>query len=473
MNRFYGYLTILIIFFDLVSSFFIFYQTPLLGDIANIVLPSEGCKNILTDPLGYKAMFLGETYSGPNRFFAHWFTYNYFNSVPLFLQYLFSPINSIYISVAVIKLFTQISISFLLTNWITGSFNFRSINFLKIFSIISACFLSAPHGYFFPLRITDQSVVYTVFYSFSFLFVLIYLHPFVSILFGRRTNKLYPHEHFILILISFLVVFNGPVNAPSIVLISTVIYLAFILNLFSINKKLNNTILFHFAWVSLLSFYSIYLGTFNSENPTELPNLFLRYNNLVNGIVKTFFLEHHSPLLIITFVLAGLVYLRNKYPKSIHEELFISVQFVVFFSLMYTIILPLGGYRTYRDLIFRFDTMLPISICLIFLFGFTIHKFLIFLEGKSLKRMELLLTFSLFIVVFIDSLTLLETRNSCERNALKLISKANSEPVIVPECTIMSWDINYSPEKFRDQSMLFHRWNITEKPVRFYSKKKY
>ena len=178
-NKKFTLILFLIVIADLIASYFCYLQTPLLGDLADNVLPAERCKHILSDPIGIKALTTGESYVSSNRFFVHWFIYHYFNQVPLWLQNFTNPVDSVYMCCAFIKTFTHIGISSIFTYWIVGKNNLRSYRTLIIFGLISSLFLASPYGYFFPMRVVDQSIVYTFAYAFSMFFILLYLHPFV------------------------------------------------------------------------------------------------------------------------------------------------------------------------------------------------------------------------------------------------------------------------------------------------------
>ena len=90
---------------DLGYSFLQHYSEVIDGDVARITL---SYKEVLSDPFGMKVILEGKHYPNPNRYFAHLVQSEYFKKVPLTLQAFFDPIESIYISCAILKLLIQI-----------------------------------------------------------------------------------------------------------------------------------------------------------------------------------------------------------------------------------------------------------------------------------------------------------------------------------------------------------------------------
>ncbi|BDS11236.1 hypothetical protein [Aureispira anguillae] len=483
-KRSFYILLLFIIGLDLISSYFCYLQTPLLGDLGNIVLPSPSYSHVLNDPLGFRALLTGEKYVGPNRFFAHWLPYTYFNTVPFFFQRFTNPVDSLYISAAILKLFTQLGITALLSHWIVGKTSLLNSRYLLIFTLLSALFLASPRGYFFPMRVVDHSIIYTFAYPFSFFFVLLYLHPFVGMYQGMRSTVLRWWEHIVLFLLSFLVVFHGPINAPSAILISGLILLVLwwkqfqasnldysIKRFFSAIQAIPFAFLFHFIGLILLGLYSFYLGLFNAENPTTIPSLGERYVYLGQGVLKVLFQIKATPLPLIALTAIFYFSIAKNSPSKEAQKLLKSIQYIALFSLIYTLLLPLGGHRSYRSLIFRFDTMLPITCGLFVLFGATTNLLVQTLTGKRKQQLQLFLSMLALVIVLIDMNSLYPARYDCERSTFFQLSKATEEPVLIPDCTIMSWEtISASPTP-SNQAKLLHRWNITQRPLLYYHKK--
>jgi hypothetical protein len=112
---------------------------------------------------------------------------------------------------------------------------------------------------------------------------------------------------------------------------------------------------------------SIYIGTFNIENNNEF-SLSQRYNLLPMGLAQLFLVD---PGLLLLLVMNGLnlILLRSTNPGTSQQNIIKQAWFILFFMLIYLLALPLGGYRSYRPFILRYDTFLPITLMLVFLFA--------------------------------------------------------------------------------------------------------
>lgn len=479
-NQTLRYFIILVIIIDLIASYFCFLQTPLLGDLANMVLPSEEYAPVLSDPLGFKMLSSGETHTGPNRFFLHWFSYLYFNHFPFFLQNFIHPVDSVYVSCAIHKLFTHIGITYILTSWVTPRIPFFHERFLFIFALLGSLSLASPYGFLFPMRVIDQSIIYTFAYAFSLLALLAYMHPFVKMYCQTRPLEFKWWEHLLLITLSFVVIFNGPINAPTAILISSLALLGLwwhnfkqqpgygVTHFVKAISLIPRPILFHFGWIILLGLYSFYLGTFNTENPIALPSVLERFDLLAAGIFKILFLVKTTPLTIVILTTIALYFLHRYHPSDALKKLLTIAKCIIIFILIYTVLLPFGGYRGYRNLIIRFDTMLPITFGLFILLGATANLLLQSLSKSSAQKLKTAILAVVTLVTIIDSLSLYPVRNSCERSTLFQLSEATEEPVLIPDCSILSWEPIPPHQYISPQSKMLHRWNITQKPLIYY-----
>jgi len=122
---------ILVIFLvcDLSYSFLQYYNTHFDSDITSGVVPAVDVQKIFDDPFNLNVIINKEMHSYPNQFFAHLFYREYFQKVPLFLQNFVSPIKSIYLSAAIIKLIVHIIILFCLSFFITKTYSNTKYDF--------------------------------------------------------------------------------------------------------------------------------------------------------------------------------------------------------------------------------------------------------------------------------------------------------------------------------------------------------
>src|SRR5688572_33150071 len=116
------YITFLLVVFLLAFTGYSYYQYYFLsldGDLAPIVVPAPWYAEVLQDPFGIDAVIEGIRYSGNNRFFAHWTLGAYFKTVPILLQTFVDPLISPYLAAALIRIFGQMFIVWLIATYIT------------------------------------------------------------------------------------------------------------------------------------------------------------------------------------------------------------------------------------------------------------------------------------------------------------------------------------------------------------------
>ena len=216
--------------------------------------------------------------------------------------------------------------------------------------------------------------------------------------------------------------------------------------------------LFFFGLISLLSLYSLYIGTFNAEQAAQSIPLPERYLRLPGGLFSLFTLKIGLPLLLFSISVNGIL-LRNR-SQAFRQAL----KWVALFSLLYILLLPLGGYRDYRPDIVRRDTMMPIFLALFFLFGLSSMALLQQLQA----RMKNLYAAGLFLVLLL--FTLADEpgtgHNACEKSALKTLSRTQESPTKLPgDCTIMSWEKITDPSLSEWNARMLEHWGVTKRRV--------
>jgi hypothetical protein len=224
-------------------------------------------------------------------------------------------------------------------------------------------------------------------------------------------------------------------------------------------------------WLILLGLYSFYLGTFNSESSQEIPPILERLELLWQGIIKVLFVVKTTPLPLIGLTVIAFFFLNKNHKSAAFKKLLSITKYISCFGLIYMFLLPFGGHRSYRNFILRFDTMLPITFGIFILFGTSAYLLLKELSSEKSKKLKIAIISLVTIATFIDSISLYPIRNTCERSTLFQLSEATEEPVLIPDCSIMSWGTINPTKKVSYQSELFYRWNITKKPLIYYHKK--
>ena len=161
---------------DITYSFFQHLSMPLDGDMPDSILVRNEIKKIFHDPLGISTIMKNDFYPNPNRFFAHWIYSRYFLNIPLFLQKITTPINSIYLSGAIAKTLIQIGIILIIGIFICGPKNIFSADMLLSASLITPLFQT--NGYVRYMGLIDPSITYTFFYALPIVFLVFFYMPF-------------------------------------------------------------------------------------------------------------------------------------------------------------------------------------------------------------------------------------------------------------------------------------------------------
>ena len=455
---------LLLILIGLSYSFFQHYTEPLDGDLVGVVLPTEPYRQVLEAPLGFLAVFDGERYAATNRYCVHQTMYLYFNSVPTVLQKIMDPISSIYASAAVFKILLQIFLLWLFSRYTTLVLKQKEKWLLVVLLLIPLFQHSSYNGY---VGLISGSITYTFFYTFPLALLLWFFLPYFKIFLSEEKTQL-GFEIWTLPIIIFgmlFLPFSGPLIAPLILLMSPIIIIGLILKkkrLTAFAFKMRFIVLFLFVF---LAFYSFYLGTFNLENGQAV-SVLKRYQLLPYGLFYQLTNRPALPILLIV-IIGNIWWIKRSEQTPITNQILNLYKWMFFFSIIYILILPLGGYREYRPYILRMDTLMPINFGLFILYGVGTMFLLEKLKGKEKKiYVSALCIFSL---IFLNANRSSFNKNICERTALEKI--ATSKKRIVPlenTCKILSWDVIVDPEKSRPNAQLLKRWNVTDTVRLFY-----
>ncbi|HTA62870.1 MAG TPA: hypothetical protein VK835_10460 [Bacteroidia bacterium] len=468
---------LLFILADTGYSFLQYLNQPLDGDIAWNTVPAEENKKVLNNPFGTDVILKHKTYPNPNRFFCHWMINRYFNVTPLVLQKFVQPIDSVYLSCAIAKTLIQLFLILLLAAAISGTSKLFKLDFIIAAALVTPLFQA--NGYRSYMGIIDPSPTYTFFYALPCVLLLLYFSPFI---FQYYHGKKPATELLIKIgwiPLAIVVCLSGALN-PGVVLIFS--FLAFLSNFkknFSKStengfiKKVRNSIIqipknywFYLLPSCLFSFYSLYLGRYNSNNInislTEL------YSRLPEGIYYQFTQKLGFPILFIILTINAIIINRN-FKTAEGKKILHLYKWVGLFALIYILLLPLGGYRDYRPNTVRYDTIMPITFSLMFLFGIT-TLFIFKSSSKNNKTWYIpLIIMVLFIFTNADKPQFDE--NKRERNALKEIVESKTKIVEVPDnCKVLSWGKMLKPEDSELNSQLLFIWRITDEKKLYYNK---
>jgi hypothetical protein len=471
----------LILTADTAYSFWQHYHTPLYGDMSQIILTTRerGYNKLMQDPFGFRSFASNEKYISPNRFFAHWTTMTYFKNSPGFLQRFTTPVNSVYLSAALAKILVQLLLIYVLAVCISNSKRVLKYEFLLAAVLITPLFQTA--GYTRYIGIIDPSVLYSFFYALPIGLLLIFFLPFFKHHYYNQDIKLNP---FVKILLLALIVFlslNGPL-IPGIVLIlcplvlvvqfidryKTIHNQAFKMKVVSVYKSMSKTTIFYFIFFSLACLYSLYIGKNNVMNFTDTISLKERYLKIPEGIYILMTNKIGLPLLLSLIIINSII-IRKHYKTDETKKMLSLINGFAIFSVLYILLLPLGGYRVYRPFIVRYDTIIPVTIGLFLMFGLTTF-YLIKTISKKYK-----FVYITSIVLFLLNYEIADITNTkgynCEREAINKISNSTYEIVVLEcDCPVMDWKKIENPQSSKLNAELFQYWNITKTKKLYYHK---
>ena len=477
MNKKYiCFFLLVLLLADLTYSFMQHYSMPLDGDMAGGIVPAEDVKLILNDPFGISVITDNAVYPNPNRYFAHWTFFTYFNRVPILLQSFVEPIESVYLACTIAKLFIQILILSLLALYIAGKRKIVSIDFLIAAVLVIPLFQT--NGYRSYMGIIDPSITYTFFYALPSAVLLLFYLPFFydtvdgTALLKKKTVKI------LLFPLSIYIVFNGALN-PGIILTITLLYglrmylttdsnLSFIKRLQHAFRAIPKVYLFYFSLISILSLYALYVGKNNSIFLDNTISLAERYSRIPQGLLRILTQKIGFPIFLILIGINIFLLRKNIVSDDVKKSLQIF-NWIGLFALCYILLLPLGGYKEYRSFIVRYDTIMPITIGLIFIYAKSSFHLIKIYKGKSKYLYLSLIVVFIFIFSVADKLEW--GKNACEKSALEKIAKSNDKVVFIEnDCTILSWGKITDPAQSTLNGQLLKKWNITTDNKMYYQK---
>lgn len=457
---------VVLLLLDLCFSFVQHYHKALDGDISNIVL---GYPEVMSDPFGLSVLFEHKVYGGTNRFFAHWMMSGYFKHMPLLFQNISSPIESIYLSCAFAKTIIQLMIILALAFMISGVKNIWNKNFLLAAILVTPLFQT--NGYNGYMGIINSSITYTFFYALPLALLLFFFLPFHNRIVSGSWSRLNFLKCLILVLLSLVLALGGPLSPAIIIIGLTLILFYYWKKYFNSNlthpffqksiyaiSGIPRTLLFFFSIIILLSLYSIYIGQYNAENFFHNLSLSERYKLLPIGLYYSFSQKLGLPILLL-MILMNLFLISKQEQNENTKQIFFQVRWIALFIVTYLMILPFGGYREYRPNIVRADTLLPVIICMIYMFGIS-TMYLFNREPSKLKQIYSGVVI-LFLMVFTVADKTITNENECEKNALNKIALSTEEVVYIDnQCTIMSWNKISDYQNSKLNCELLKRWGV-------------
>ncbi|MBN2612981.1 MAG: hypothetical protein JXB00_15615 [Bacteroidales bacterium] len=475
---------LVIIFFvlfisDTVYSFLQHYSVSLDGDMPSIILPSGPSMTVLKDPFGFNVIAHDSVYSATNRFFAHWSMRGYFRSMPFVFQKITNPVNSVYLSCALAKTIIQVLIIYLLAVYITGKTKLFDNDVL--FAVVLITPLFQAFGYNGQMGIIDKTLTYTWFYALPMALVLMFFLPFFLKGFHNKISGLNVLQIVLLIILIIVLSFNGPLNAPVVLIVCFLIFIYNLINNYRTVPAKSFTIpiianfiktLKKYPWILILAcivcLYAFYIGLNNNDIVTQNISLWERYARLPKGFGQ--FVQKPGPGLLLLMIIANIILLHRQKNNPTAMKILNLLLWFGIFTVIYIILLPLGGYKSYRPGIIRRDTIMPVILGLFFFYGISAMYLIKYLTAT--RRIIYIGITILFLSVFTFADKTDFKHNACERRALETLASSKEQIVELKEnCTVMSWYTFNDYENSFDIEELLHYWGILQERKWFYWKK--
>lgn len=469
---------LLLLFANLAYVFFQQYHNVFDGDLVGVVLPSDSYRQVLHDPLGLEVLLKNAHYPAPNRFVPHWLVYKYFRTVPLLFQHFSTPINSIYLACTLAKTLILALIIYVLSATITGRFNPLDKNFLLVAVLITPLFQTG--GYCWEMGIIDPCICFNFVYSLSAMLIILFFLPFfLSTFHQQQVRYRYPLT-ISLMFLALVNAFGGPLNPPLIIMICFLILTSILWKKVRQNKSLPFTarvvaaiktipapLLFIFSFAVFLSFYSFFIGRNNLESFVSQISLTQRYAKLPRGVFEQF--TSKPFLMLFTMIAINLAIIFNKRTDPKARRILQLFLWIMLFSLLFVLLLPLGGYRFYRPNIVRRDTIVPITLSLITFYGLSTFYILKNISYNYKRYYWYVVIIPLLHFAAVNTYNM--PNNSCEKNALMEIAASKEKIVFVDrDCTVLSWTKITDYRESKDITDLLRYWNIISEEKYFYQK---
>ena len=450
---------VLLVAADTWYSFLQHYHQPLDGDVAWNLVPAEEVRPVLQDPLGLQTWMEGRIYPNPNRFFCHWSFRAYLLHSPRFLQHFTDPVTSVYLAAGIARLLTQVLLLLLLARAVTGGWQIQKLPFWAALAILVPFFQA--NGYRSHLGIVDPSVTYTFFYALPAAALVALLLPFIDRLYhGRKDLSVMRMMGYGVLAV--VVTLSGPLNPGAIGALSAVALLAGVTYRNGWDPQHRRYFIL-WGWGAGLAVYSLYVGSYNSLTITNALPLAERYAVLPEGVFRQFTGKLAWPVLFAGLGVNYFLLRRSAGGNRIEK----AYAYVVLFSLLYILLLPLGGYREYRPFILRYDTVLPVTLALVGLYTLGSLHLLRRYVGRARWSYALLPAAVAAIFTFADEPGW--EHRDCEEASLRYLATTTQDTVaLTADCPVIGWGRFAVPAESEENNRLLQLWGISERPVRYY-----
>lgn len=450
-------LLLLFVAIDFVASNYHYSNLPVDGDLPRVVGPFKWYEKVLQDPIGIDAISKNEHYPAAGRYSCHQFARWWYGPVYKLIHTIVSnPVQSLYVTTTLLVALIHLSFIVLAFFYVKASDKFSIQHFAPI-ALLSSVFIQ--YGPFYDcIGFIDRSPLFVIFYALPVTVLLFYFLPFWQNTF-KQPNKIPIVQHLLMFILAPILSFSGPLIQP-IVLLVGVLYIVGVYapNSFY-NIKKNKALLSHLVFFMLWCIYAFVISRYNSESSIDKA-LITKYSLLAKGLFRIVSLEKAWPVLLgLLSINTALLIKKSVLPVKKIKAIY---SFVLTFCVAYILLLPLGGYRVYREYIIRYDTFIPVSLMMLFLILYTTYHLLQGLNGKLYLgyTVVFLIVISLFTMADSDMET---TANYCQQGALYEIIKSDEAQIPIEfKCNLLTWseaDV-YDEEHMKGINRCLRRWGF-------------
>lgn len=427
---------------DLLVSAYHYYNLGIDGDLPKIGLPYRWYEDVMQDPFGFDAVLNSKTYSGAGRYMCHWWTVFWMHNVyGIIFSFVKNPIVSIYLCTTAIAMMVHLFFVILVWRYVSVVVTLSRIQSLIVLCI--ATIFIQYGNYYHSFGIIDRSPSYIFFYALQLLFFALWAFPFFTA-YHKNKFTLHPVIHLFWVFFSVYLAFSSVLTQPVWFVVCLLMFIAYVLSSPSSLWRqflLSKTILFHFVWFLLICIYAFYVSKFNNEK-TNVTTLSERYLLLLKGIYYWMF---YSPVIPIVLCWLGLnFFLIHRFFNSITWNFFkYQAMWIGLFVFCYIVLLPMGGYRSYRPFIIRYDTIMPVTLGLIYL----IASSSVYLLKNIVNR-----KFNIYYGICLIGIGLIFTNadkdlelnsNDCQHQVMYYLYQSTDTLVPLPtHCNVGTWNLS-------------------------------
>ncbi len=373
--------------------------------------------------------------------------------VPLVIKITGSPINGIFYANALVCGFIYILLLLGIFLCVKNIATTKNIIWVSLLIMASAIHFNK---FYTTIGLIDCSLSYAIFYALPIALLLIYFSFFYN---AYLKNTIGVGKQIAALLIVIYISFGCPLVAP-IIFIYCIVGLLFTLKNIQWRRFYFSKL--HIAQIGfflLVNIYSFLLSKHNSEFIQQI-SLFERYKLLLLGIKDLFVLNNGFLVIMETMLILFLIHLKSNTWQSVK----FTIQFALIFCAIYLLLLPLGGYRSYRPHILRYDTFIPITITLIFCTIYMMIKLLNNNTSDNKRYVLLVITFFIVVNTFADK-KIFWRINQCQKASLNTIYNNKNTAISIPKtCALGTWTPNeFNPADMRAMlTKIFQKWGILQ-----------